>query len=905
MADDVEMKNAEKADGEAAKADDATMKDAEKTDGEAAKADDAKVKDEEKAAGEAAKADDAKMGDEEKADGEAAKADDAKMKDGEKAEEEAAEEQELKPPEEPKELEEDAAPISGARLQAGSVSFLTEDTTINVMPVVGGKLLTTLSDGGFQYLLAGARANTGIKAGRYMFEVMIASSNTATLSDEPCPTGKAPKPSQLVRVGLSTGDASLVLSDSKESVCFDSEGFFIHGNHKRKASQSFVHGQVVAVLLNLDPTSPNSDTVSLFVDGKRVSEPQPLPEALKGRALYPAVSYRKVALRVNFGTVPLRPLPFKCLTLLDAAQAHCEIKFPAKAADEKCQVVMPVGVPDEGTFDWLDMFLSQNKGYVEISDRAILDWAHKSGLPRNGGYRKNCSNDKPKANFGLPFMDDMSVRRIISAIAPAFHRNYVVMEVKGNLLAEERKEVLARFAGPDFKKVAHVTMGEPPAEFKSYVQELLLKDKVVKAEAEARSKKAEANKKKEKVAEPDEEIKVELTEDEKKLCFRKKDVPDLAAKELAISYAKFTLPEMAEGFDEVTYLWGHEAQCKDFLRAWVLEKKLTQCVEELVPSDLFKARWDEWSKFLVSLKKQQRIFKDPAARKAALAAKKKEEEEKKNKAEEAKKASEEGGEDGKEEEPETEPAKEINAEDLEDVFSVTNVMDIGNGEPLFANFVYEDWQLLSIRFELHLLLHAFKHDLDDPDRPSFHERHFNYYYSKYFKKTFNLQYYGVAKLSELVELIPDIVNINSKTSMLEAQLSDDTQMDKFVKFTEEHRRSRQHREEAGDETARLHFKKPPPPTAPQPSQPAKGTGRSSTANGGRPAAQPSAQSSKGYQASAPPHHAEKRPPPSGSGYPPAQRPRTDSRDGSRTGYRDDNSRGAASSSRYSNGSGGG
>ena len=34
-------------------------------------------------------------------------------------------------------------------------------------------------------------------------------------------------------------------------------------------------------------------------------------------------------------------------------------------------------------------------------------------------------------------------------------------------------------------------------------------------------------------------------------------------------------------------------------------------------------------------------------------------------------------------------------------------------------FVYEDWTLLSTRYELHLLLHSFKADLDDPDRPSF------------------------------------------------------------------------------------------------------------------------------------------------------------------------------------------
>lgn len=30
----------------------------------------------------------------------------------------------------------------------------------------------------------------------------------------------------------------------------------------------------------------------------------------------------------------------------------------------------------------------------------------------------------------------------------------------------------------------------------------------------------------------------------------------------------------------------------------------------------------------------------------------------------------------------------------------------------------KDWILLSTRFELHLLIHSFKRDLDDADRPS-------------------------------------------------------------------------------------------------------------------------------------------------------------------------------------------
>merc|ERR1719145_247888 len=116
---------------------------------------------------------------------------------------------------------------------------------------------------------------------------------------------------------------------------------------------------------------------------------------------------------------------------------------------------------------------------------------------------------------------------------------------------------------------------------------------------------------------------------------------------------------------------------------------------------------------------------------------------------------------------------DIDIEEL-DVFAVEDVTDIGNGEPLFANFEYEDWMLLSVRYEIHLLLHSFKKDLDDADRPSFTEKDLGFYYNKYFKKSFSFKSYNVEKIGDLADLIKDTLVVNSKTNYLESQLSDDT-----------------------------------------------------------------------------------------------------------------------------------
>merc|ERR1712113_1352376 len=114
-------------------------------------------------------------------------------------------------------------------------------------------------------------------------------------------------------------------------------------------------------------------------------------------------------------------------------------------------------------------------GYVELSDRKILEWAVSSGLWKKGGNKG--SNDKPEFHFGIPEIDDHSVRRLINSIAAVVPRNYVVMEVKANLIESGRKEILQRFSAPHFRKVAHVVMGEPAAEYKKLELEKILREK--------------------------------------------------------------------------------------------------------------------------------------------------------------------------------------------------------------------------------------------------------------------------------------------------------------------------------------------------------------------------------------------------------------------------------------------
>merc|ERR1712194_461530 len=254
---------------------------------------------------------------------------------------------------------------------------------------------------------------------------------------------------------------------------------------------------VLALVLNLDASSPNANTIALYRDGAAVGDPIPMPEELKGRPLFPHLTFRKVSVQVNFGPTAVKELPFKCRFLQGASNSDVSVSASKEPKDGKYEVVMPIAFPDQGTFAWTDAFLEKNPGYVELSDRKVLEWARASGLGYGDAAKgQKGSHDRPNFNFGIREMDDMSIRKLISAVAPVVPRNYLIMEVKSNLVAAERQEVLKKFNYPCYKKIAKVMMGEPNKEYKAMVQSKILKDKQAKSDIAWKAKKADADRKK-------------------------------------------------------------------------------------------------------------------------------------------------------------------------------------------------------------------------------------------------------------------------------------------------------------------------------------------------------------------------------------------------------------------------
>jgi len=167
-----------------------------------------------------------------------------------------------------------------------------------------------------------------------------------------------------------------------------------------------------------------------------------------------------------------------------------------------------------------------------------------------------------------------------------------------------------------------------------------------------------------------------------------------------------------------------------------------------------------------------------------------------------------------EEKPEKEDgSQEVNFEDL-NVFGVEDVTNIGNGQPLFSSFSFEDWTMMTLRFEMYLLATAFTKDVDDPDRHGIPLEHLPFYYNRYFKKALNVKFFGVETAEELLDFIKDTVVVSAKKKVLQPCIPDN--MDGysiFAMLTEEARRDRSMRIDLGDESARIKMSQPQMPTA--------------------------------------------------------------------------------------------
>ncbi|KAF4663979.1 phosphatase [Perkinsus olseni] len=834
---------------------------------------------------------------------------------------EEAEEVKEEVPAEMNDFEEDTRPRVTEIGKFGSF-----DSTLDTYFGFGG-LLGSNSTEGFQYLLSGARSNIGVKGGRrgiFAFEVKIA--EVLTPMDSACNRqAYLPLNKHCLRVGFSTIEGSVLLGTDEHGVAFDAGLGYdrVYGHPKQQHAGRFANGpcvwkgthttfidkadfgldDIVTVVLNLgeDSDDHHSNSIALFKNGQRVTDPIPIPAELLGKDIFPTITFKNVRVAINLGHSAdgRRPaelagltqrLPFRCRSLQQSAAEDISVSPYFSNQPKEPEALILVGLPDQGVFDFVDYFMKKNPyKYTEILVEI------KGGLLQ-----------EERAKIMSKFSAHKRIARICVGEPDPEYQNYVKDLVRGEIVTaksaererkieELKKEWKARMVEKERQRkvkaaarAAEKARREAAAEARRKRKEAAMRAAAAKRAAEARkgdepatdeasenktaddvvmNAQEEAESEEEHVEEVEEEEEadepeptlpeVEVTDDDLRKAmtggyFRRQRLHDISPGSLSAGYLSFTLPNAEDSFedgrkvfDEVVYEWEKKEDAENKLAAWIRNRKVLEKVPSITkPSEWFEVQKNAWSETKLEWRKKHRTYLQAVAMREA-AAKKAESEKAAKEGQEVKaEASAEPNDTPQAESPAADAAAAespayIDPDDA-DVWAVEDINDLdGKGTPLYGKFKAEDWQLLNLRYDLHLLCHAFFRDAtaEDPDIKGIHRSLLQHYYQTYFAQGPPLlpSLYGGKSVDELLDtFVVDTITVGDD-GVLRTVHDIDTPQSTFVRLVEAARREREKRIEAGDESARIRIAQPV--TAPRNSGGGKGPtvrdNRSSGHRGGK------------------------------------------------------------------------
>jgi len=239
------------------------------------------------------------------------------------------------------------------------------DSTLNCLVDSEGSIVQSVNCDGMNLLVSQIRGTVGVKKGRYFYEVQVLEMFQHKL--EFC-------------VGVSTAGAKWV--GEELSCSFNQFGdFSVNGECTKMKLKGIQKHQVIGVLLNLDQKAHNKNTISLFVDGVRHCEPQPLPENMLKQALFPHVSFRGCSLGVNFRT-QLKATPF---TVAMWGQALATDTESTKLRREDApKAAFPIGFECDAVLD--KYRAANNCAFFELSKTYFDSWIKASNVNRKSEF---------------------------------------------------------------------------------------------------------------------------------------------------------------------------------------------------------------------------------------------------------------------------------------------------------------------------------------------------------------------------------------------------------------------------------------------------------------------------------------------------------------------------------------
>uniref|UniRef100_A0A0C9QUZ4 TSA: Wollemia nobilis Ref_Wollemi_Transcript_7737_2930 transcribed RNA sequence n=1 Tax=Wollemia nobilis TaxID=56998 RepID=A0A0C9QUZ4_9CONI len=318
-----------------------------------------------------------------------------------------------------------------------------------------------LHDKGFAYCWSGARANVGIRGGKYCFSCKVTAAQPVEMEDTPADQR------HVCRVGISRGDDNVGnLGETEHSFGFGGTGKFSMGGKFSDYGSTFSVGDIILCAVNLE-SRPLAE-ISFCKNGAFLGVAKQFDSGPKGMgitdsqfkklpwesALFPHVLLKNVVVKMQFsiedGLVPLEGYKPWC----EALQDGNSVNGPQFSSLKECEVVMMVGLPAAGKSTWAEKWAKDHpeKRYMVLGTNLALDQMKVPGLFRKHNYGERFERLMDRAT---------GIFNTLLARAVKIHRNYILDQT--NVYKTARKRKLRAFVG--FCKIA-VVIFPPPQELK-------------------------------------------------------------------------------------------------------------------------------------------------------------------------------------------------------------------------------------------------------------------------------------------------------------------------------------------------------------------------------------------------------------------------------------------------------
>jgi hypothetical protein len=245
---------------------------------------------------------------------------------------------------------------------------------------VNGTSGSGISKYGLCYLWGGARATHGVTKGKHYFECKLVSKEEVEMPDVEAEGHYG------VRVGVSVDSRNWVLGESDSSFGYASCGSKVFDGKLESYGETFDVDDVIGCFLDLES---EEQTISFSKNGQDHGVAFKIPESIKGKALFPHVFTRNVAVSVNFGAEEAAFPPPEGFTLMQEAAEEALVRGPSPPATvTDTEVVMMVGLPGSGKTSWAHKYCRDNlsKKYNILGADDIVQNIRVAVLPSKKSY---------------------------------------------------------------------------------------------------------------------------------------------------------------------------------------------------------------------------------------------------------------------------------------------------------------------------------------------------------------------------------------------------------------------------------------------------------------------------------------------------------------------------------------